>query len=208
MATIQDAIRAYWLHRSMGMLNELNNIFKMHHHPTAINQTIAKHLFEGAHQAKMPYQTKYHYAKTFTAMSKALCSSSLMTNKYADVDDLYSDVKKLLYPISGIGLLTVYDVALRIGFVRKEQILPQQKVYLSRGALYGANNLRNTMPKLFNKIPTHQLNRKGELTEGAYNITIFDPILQAMTSPFLEDFFCVYDSKLKKLSSLTYKQLQ
>lgn len=208
MATIQEAIKAYRLHSSTGILNELNNLFKEHHFSTNINQKLAKHLFEGHHQEKLPYQTKIHYSRTFVEMSKALCHSSLMTDPFVDFEDLYQEVFRLLNPIKGIGQLTIYDVALRIGYIRRNQILPSNKVYLFRGAQLGAENLRKTMPTLFGAIPSSQLDKKGELREDSYDITLFDKALQELGSMFLEDFFCCYHRELKKITTCGYDKFQ
>lgn len=208
MATIQDAIKAYHLHTCTGMLNELNNLFKEHHYATSINQKLAKHLFEGGHQKELPYRTNIHYAETFVEMSKALCHSSLMTDSYTDFEKLYEEVFRLLDPISGIGSLTIYDVALRIGFIRRDQILPEKKIYLYRGARLGAENFRKAMPNLFGDIPEDQLNKRGELREGSYDIRLFDQSLQDMGSMFLEDFFCCYHRELKKMPTIGYDRFQ
>lgn len=205
MATIHEAIQAYRLHRSRGILNELNNLFQLHGHSRKITHQMAIDIFEGAHQARLPYEKTIHYSKTINDYSKALRSSTLMTSHYKDFEDLHDDVKFYLTGVKGIGFLTRYDIALRIGFIREEQILPEKKVYLSRGALLGANNLYKTNPSLFKFIPT---TKKGVIKENPYDITMFDPVLQKLTSAFLEDFFCVFHKELKKLSSLSYKDLQ
>ena len=208
MATINEAIQVYWLHRSIAFRTELNNLFKKHHHPKTITHNMAIDIFEGDHQSRLPYEISIKYSETIKFLSKALRSSVLMTYSYSDFEDLYDSVKRCLHSVPGVGSLTYYDIALRIGFIRERQILPQKKVYLSHGALKGANNLRKSMPTLFSPLPSNLLNRKGELKEYAYDISIFDPALQEMTSPFLEDFFCVFDRELIKLPSLTYQQLQ
>lgn len=208
MATIQEAIKAYHLHTCTGMLNELNNLFKEHHYASSINQKLARHLFEGNHQENLPYRTNIHYAKTFVDMSRALCHSSLMTDPFTDFEKLYDEVFNLLSPINGIGSLTIYDVALRIGYIRRNQILPEKKVYLFRGACFGANKLRRTMPTLFGTIPSNQLDKNGELREDAYDISLFDKSLQDMGSMFLEDFFCCYHKELEKISTNGYDKFQ
>ena len=169
---------------------------------------MAVDIFEGEHQKRLPYQKSIIYSKTINELSKALRSSALMTDTFANFEELYNAVKTCLMSFSGAGPLSYYDVALRIGFIREKQILPQKKVYLSCGALYGANNLRKVMPALFGPVSANSLNKKGELKEDAYDITIFDPVLREMTSLFLEDFFCVFDTELKKLSAITYQQMQ
>ena len=208
MATINEAIQVYWLHRSIAIRTELNNLFKKYRHPKKITHNMAIDIFEGDHQKRLPYEKSIKYSETINMLSKALRSSTLMSDSFCDFEDLFYAVRACLKSVPGVGTLSYYDVALRIGFIREKQILPQKKVYLSHGALKGANNLRKTIPALFGTIPSKCLNIRGELKEDVYDISIFAPVLQKMTSPFLEDFFCVFDSELKKLPSLTYKQMQ
>lgn len=51
-------------------------------------------------------------------------------NRPLDFEDLYRRVKNAIYPISGIGLLVVYDIALRIGCSFCPKIIPQKYVYI------------------------------------------------------------------------------
>lgn len=51
-------------------------------------------------------------------------------NRPPDFEDLYRRVKNAIYPISGIGLLVVYDIALRIGCSHCPRIIPERYVYL------------------------------------------------------------------------------
>ena len=123
-------------------------------------------------------------------------------------EDLYNAVSNLLLnkatKVKGIGHLTVYDIALNIGYIRESQILPDKKIYLFRGALLGANYLLNDDPSLFN-LPTSTI----QLKEGVYDINIFKAPLSNMPSMFLEDMFCVFHREFKKgLKRLNYRKLQ
>ncbi|MBR3626452.1 MAG: hypothetical protein IKN48_09005 [Bacteroidaceae bacterium] len=203
MATINDIIKAYYLHRSQGMMNELNNLHKKHFGKNKITQLMAKDIFEGTHQERLKYEPKINYAKTFITTCQRLMTSSLLANNYANFEDLYNDVENMLFngnnKIKGIGKLTVYDIALRIGYVRNNQILPKKKIYLYAGAFQGANNLFQCNPSLFNVT---------SIKPGCYDMTIFNAPLNQMPSMFLEDMFCVYHSLLKSYHSAGYNIFQ
>lgn len=203
MATINDIIKAYYLHRSQGMMNELNNLHKKYHGMIIINQLMAKDIFEGTHQERLIYEPKINYAVTFRTTCQRLQKSSLLTNNYANFEDLYNDVENMLFngnnKIKGIGKLTVYDIALRIGYVKNVQILPKDKIYLYAGAYQGANNLFQCNPSLFNVT---------SIKPGCYNMSIFNTPLSQMPSMFLEDMFCVYHSLLKSYPTAAYNKFQ
>lgn len=207
MVTIDDVIRAYYLHRSQGMMNALNNLHKKHSMYKKINQTMAKNLLEGGHQERLKYERKIHYAATFWETCSRLKATSLLTNTgIKNFEDLYDEVDKLLLQkpkVKGIGRLTAYDIALRIGYIRHNQILPEDKIYLFAGANVGANKLFSSNPSLF-ALPAST----SRITEGRYDMTIFNSPLREMPSYCLEDMLCVYHSLLGKLSTIKYERLQ
>lgn len=45
MVTIDDVIKAYYLHQSQGMMNALNNLHKKYSMQKNINQSLSKDLF-------------------------------------------------------------------------------------------------------------------------------------------------------------------
>ena len=110
----------------------------------------------------------------------ALYNAKVLHTKYIDFEALYDDIRSLLISISGIGNLTIYDTALRIGFIMNPIVLPRQYVYLACGAMRGAENL---------------LNAKGALNyrEPAY---LFSPCFGNLSSHFVEDFLCVMEDFL------------
>ena len=207
MVTIDDVIKAYYLHQSQGMMNALNNLHKKYSMQKSINQSLSKDLFEGVHQERLKYERKIHYAATFWDTCSRLKATSLLTDTdIKNFEDLYNEVDNLLLKklkVRGIGRLTVYDIALRIGYIRQNQILPKDKIYLFAGANSGANQLFLSSPSLFT-IPTSTTRIK----EGRYDMTIFNSPLRDVPSFLLEDMFCVFHTLLGKLSKISYARLQ
>lgn len=207
MVTIDDVIRAYYLHRSQGMMNALNNLHKKYSMQKKINQTMAKELLEGGHQERLKYERKIHYAATFWETCDRLKATLLLTDSsIKNFEDLYDEVDRLLLQkpkVKGIGKLTAYDIALRIGYIRRNQTLPKGKIYLFAGANAGANKLFQDNPTLFT-FPVSI----SRINEGRYDMTIFKSPLREMPSFLLEDMFCVYHSLLGKLSTINYEKLQ
>lgn len=207
MVTIDDVIRAYYLHKSQGMMNALNNLHKKYSMQKNINQSLSKDLFEGVHQERLKYERKIHYAATFWETCYRLKPTSLLTDtSIKNFEDLYDEVDNLLLKkskVRGIGRLTVYDIALRIGYIRQNQILPKDKIYLFAGANSGANQLFLSSPSFFT-IPTSTTRIK----EGRYDMTIFNSPLRDVPSFLLEDMFCVFHTLLGKLSKISYARLQ
>lgn len=207
MVTIDDVIRAYYLHKSQGMMNALNNLHKKYSMQKNINQSLSKDLFEGVHQERLKYERKIHYAATFWETCYRLKPTSLLTDtSIKNFEDLYDEVDNLLLKkakVRGIGRLTVYDIALRIGYIRQNQILPKDKIYLFAGANSGANQLFLSSPSFFT-IPTSTTRIK----EGRYDMTIFNSPLRDVPSFLLEDMFCVFHTLLGKMSKISYARLQ
>lgn len=84
--------------------------------------------------------------------------------KAKDFEDLHQVVKALIKPIKGIGDLTVYDTALRIGAWLK---IEPSKVYLHAGTRIGAKKLGlnvshhsievNAFPRAFHKLKPREI---------------------------------------------------
>ena len=207
MVTINEVIWAYYLHRSQGMMNALNNLHKKFSMQKKINQTMAKELLEGGHQERLKYERKIHYAETFWETCARLKATSLLTDiRIKNFEDLYDEIDRLLLQkpkVKGVGTLTAYDIALRIGYIKRNQILPKDKIYLFAGANAGANKLLQNNPALFTFSPS-----VTRIKEGRYDMTIFNSPLREMPSFLLEDMFCVYHSLLGKLSKINYERLQ
>lgn len=202
MATIEEVIKAYYLHRSQGMMNPLNNLHKRYSTRRGITKIMAKDLLEGAHQVRLIYAKNYNYGQLFDEVCKRLMSSTLLTDTFSTFEELHDSVESILLKhkkVIGVGGLTIYDIALRLGYIREKQVLPKDKIYLYRGAYKGATNLLTAMPSLFSV---------STIKEGVNNMSIFNSPLSNVPSMFLEDLFCVYDSKLINCTSLKYSDFQ
>ena len=102
-----------------------------------------------------------------------------------DFEVLYQRVKNAIYPISGIGLLVVYDIALRIGCSLCPRIIPQKyvyihghgpkdKVFLSAKALLGPNIKSLLDP------------------EDRIDVAQLQPFFPCYSAMEIEDLLCIY----------------
>lgn len=109
---------------------------------------------------------------------------------FVDFEQLYDFVASVIADIKGIGPLTVYDTAKRIGHLFDNPIYPEQYVYLSAGALDGAKVL---LPNL-----------KLKLREPR---KLFEPFFCGLPSIFIEDMLCIFKNSFAKLPGLTAKDV-
>ena len=91
-----------------------------------------KKLVKGSHQKRMS-------KKTVDVATRILSENKEWTEDFDSFEALYDVIFRLLFPIKGIGTITVYDTSLRIGYCKG--ILPIDYVYLACGALIGARYL-------------------------------------------------------------------
>lgn len=109
-----------------------------------------------------------------------LLGSAKLRAELVSFDQLYTVVEEEIGGIYGIGLLTTYDIAQRIGAYLK---LRPQKVYLHAGAKRGAQILKVGRGK-----------RKVERQA-------FHPDLQRLQPQFIEDFLCICQQDLVRLKA-------
>lgn len=98
---------------------------------------------ERAGMAQRPDGKRYDHQRRIPEAILCIATSRLHSVRGAlakarDFDSLFNIVRKAISPIQGIGELTVYDTALRIG--AKLQLLPS-RVYLHSGTRSGARAL-------------------------------------------------------------------
>lgn len=115
--------------------------------------------------------------KTFVGKNNALL-------QFDDFEELYHFVKSTIGSITGIGPLTVYDTAKRIGHILKKPIYPSKYVYLCAGAADGAKGLLKDTHLLFRE-PTCK----------------FTPFFGTFPSIFIEDILCIFKDELKNGSA-------
>lgn len=103
---------------------------------------------------------------------------------YSIFELLYNQTNELIGAIHGIGPITIYDIALRLGYLRSPHLLPEKKIYLEGGACIAAKEyLKNeSIPTKFKHI---------------MDIETFDKLL-SLPNYKIEDFLCVY-SKVSKV---------
>jgi hypothetical protein len=109
-----------------------------------------------------------------------LLRSAKLRGEFADFDQLYATVEGEMGKICGIGLLTTYDTAHRIGAYLG---LKPQKVYLQTGAKKGAQILGVGRGK-----------RKVEKQAFPKEIQLLEP-------QFIEDFLCICRQSLLRVKA-------
>lgn len=114
---------------------------------------------------------------------------------FVDFESLYEDVRKDLDSVGGIGDMTIYDTALRIGWNQEPRLIPEKYVYLHRGAMDGALALL----KLSRLSGKPYFSYEGKLGYRV-PITCFREDLQALGANHLEDFLCIFHQFLQDWS--------
>lgn len=103
---------------------------------------------------------------------------------FCDFEELYDFVCTVIGPIKGIGPLTIYDTAKRIGHLMSPAIYPKQYVYLAAGAREGAEGLLGTKKLKFRE-----------------PIQVFTPYFGTFPSIFVEDMLCIFKDSFKRVNS-------
>ena len=104
-----------------------------------------------------------------------------------DFEDLYQRVKNAIYPISGIGLLVVYDIALRIGCSLCPKIIPEKYVYLHG---YGSRVYTSADAILHTNI------KKQYGTIDAIDVAHLQPYFPCYSAMEIEDLLCIYHKQI------------
>lgn len=97
-----------------------------------------------------------------------------------DFEKLFSKLKALILPIHGIGRLTLYDIALRIGAYLGFE---PERIYLHRGAREGANAIGVGIRK------------------GTIELHAIPAQFQLLRPCEIEDCFCCYKHELKGIGN-------
>jgi len=123
-----------------------------------------------SHQCLVPRRAKARAGAAIRALDLA---------GVADFEDLFPRVQDAIGGIRGVGPLTVYDVATRIGaFIR---CMPRRRVYLHSGARAGARALG---------LPTHG---------RSLPVQAFPRELRRLRAWEIEDVLCIYSAELARL---------
>ena len=115
--------------------------------------------------------------------AKPFINGNKISEVFKDFEELYDFISLVMSGIHGIGPLTVYDTAKRIGHLFDSPIYPKQYVYLAAGAKNGAEAL---------------LGKKG--LRFREPIQLFEPSFGSFPSIFIEDMLCIYEPLFSKCS--------
>ncbi|MDE6395935.1 MAG: hypothetical protein K2K84_01530 [Muribaculaceae bacterium] len=117
-------------------------------------------------------------------------------DKYEKESDL-SEYKRAAYPRQ----VTIYDTALRLGYHNASgMIVPERIVYLHRGALWGARELKRYS---INTNSDYLVTDNPLVADCQIPVTAFSSELQRMGARDIEDFLCVFHHALKILADTT-----
>ena len=123
-------------------------------------------------------------------VSAPLVDGGLLNATFSDFEELYDFVRGVIGGVKGIGPLTVYDTAKRIGHLYPTPIYPKQYVYLAAGALDGAKALLGRSDLKFRE-----------------PVCLFTPYFGSLSSIFVEDILCIFKDDFAGLSTAPYPNL-
>ena len=128
---------------------------------------IVRDCVQGMHQRRLS-------TKAVNKATEILVNAGVISKSYHNFEEIYEEVNKLIGHVSGIGKLTVYDTALKLGCIMNPRVFPRDNVYLMAAAPYNAA-CRYYGKKLSNIEP----------------VGTFAADFGEIPSMFIEDFFCV-----------------
>lgn len=133
-------------------------------------------LASGPHGKRLRHQFRIP-RPTLERASRALLRKLRRLGRSKSFDDLFQEVHATIAPIQGIGPLTVYDTAVRIG---TRLGLSPKRVYLHAGTRHGALGFERN--RAF--VSLHEL----------------PPPLNRLAAEEVEDILCIYAADLARLS--------
>ena len=128
---------------------------------------IVRDCVQGMHQRRLK-------TASVNQATTTLVNDGIISKHYNSFEDLYDDVNRLIGRIPGIGGLTVYDTAFKLGCTMNPRLFPKDKVYLMGNSPY--------------KAACKYYGRKLNHIEP---ISTFAADFGEIPSMFIEDFFCV-----------------
>lgn len=105
-----------------------------------------------------------------------LVTGNRFYNIFVDFEELYEAVRQLIGSVNGIGYVTLYDTARRLGYLMSEPILPVAYVYLHY------NNVNKAAESILNK----KLKYREPSTSFVCGFGTFPSIC-------IEDILCIFD---------------
>lgn len=175
------------------MVEEMNQIRELYRNNGLIDDVLRKCVCNRhGHQYCIPEDAVDEAVKklkqsiiiTSSSQEVSFVIGEKINNVFVDFEELYDFIHSVIGNISGIGQLTIYDTARRIGHLLDTPIYPKMYVYLAAGAKEAAESLFKTKPLKFRE-----------------PIDKFTPFFGTFPSVFIEDLLCVYKSQIIKLSS-------
>ncbi len=112
--------------------------------------------------------------------TQVLLNGKVLYSSYTDFDELYDTVRRLIKPIDGIGEVAFYDIALRIGALKRFLLYPTNKVYYH-------SYLRESARKLLGV---------SRISSFRMDVSNFRTILPNMPAIFIEDMLCSMHSMI------------
>ncbi len=205
MVTIDEAISIYQTHHSHYFLAGVNNVVcqwtKLKH--LGLCDRVIDYIIYGSHQDRQVKKGYFKYkSDTLVPAEIELKKLPNILRTYTSFEDLHQEMYKRLLAIPKIGDLTIYDAALRLGFMLSPHVLPKKKVYVFAGAWEGLKNLQAYSARLGLGLFPTPIN-----TPGIYDISLFTKAFGNLPSMFIEDFLCVFDNILSDLDNMEYDDL-
>lgn len=167
------------------MVEEMNQIRKLYQTPgSKIDEVLRKCVCNRhGHQYCIPNEAvdnavnalKDSYFIPDTLSRVPFIQNGKIFNSFRDFEELYDFIRSIIGSIKGIGLLTIYDTARRIGHLLVPAICPKMYVYLAAGAKDGAEALLGIKNLKFRE-----------------PIDLFKPYFGTLASVFIEDILCIY----------------
>ena len=196
---LSKAIEIYKTYRAYAFLAGVNNVVCLYKDKKFVfDERVADYVIYGGHQDRVVKGKYFKYKHdTLEPAEKILVNSFPILKIQTDFDSLHAAVKKLIGGIKGISDLTIYDAALRLGFLI--EVFPQKKVYVYSGAWDGLKELQKDQKALFTSRPFTK--------PGVYNASSFPSDFKKLDSMFIEDFLCVFHKELGHLSTCTKEDL-
>lgn len=174
----------------ISMVEEMNEIRNMYYSNQPIQDVLRECVCRRhGHQYCIPNKAvdavvEVLLKSTIPSTGNPFIDGGKIYDKFCDFEELYDYVRSVIGRIKGIGQLTIYDTAKRIGHLFDTPIYPKMYVYLAAGAKKGAENLILPMFPLKYREP----------------IDLFKPYFGTLSSIFIEDMLCVFENELKTVS--------
>ena len=123
------------------------------------------------------------------AVRKLLSVPSIWNNRPTNFEELYDNIYNLIGKgNTGISYCTVYDTAIRIGWIFIPKIVPKKYVYVHRKLVESAKHILKKNMKLID----HCRIERGKFDK-------IEPTFKKMNALEIEDFLCVHHDDIMKL---------